>query len=47
MAGLSSDCSSVIPSAMTTFFLNTDAFGGRSPEETVGPSFSIKLISAL
>ena len=47
MAGLSSDCSSAISSAMTTFFLTAYASGGTSPEDTVGPSFSIKLISAL
>ena len=46
MAGLSSDCNSAIPSTMTTF-LTTDASGGRSPEETVHPSFVVKLISAL
>ena len=39
MAGLSSNCSRAIPSAMTMFFLTTDASGGTSPEETVGPSF--------
>ena len=47
MARLSSDCNSVIPSAVTTFFLTTDASGGTSSEETVGPSFLITLISAL
>ena len=47
MEGLPRDCSSAIPSAMTTFFLITGASGGTSLEVTVDASFSIKLIRTL
>ena len=41
MAGLSSDCSSAIPSTATSFFLTTDASSGTSLEGTLGPCFPI------